>query len=157
MRMIIVFEVIDDWTIVKLSQEERGAEAAVADDQVGPCGDVAATGLEDPSGVGHGILEGAGVIAVGPTGPALRSVLDPPNPLIDPGGEPGDEGASAAKFADKATGDVPELRRVILMNIENMHNNKIKEDKGGSRAGLGGAIAVPALPSDDPRKVARPR
>jgi hypothetical protein len=151
-RVVEELEVIDfrDGRI-EFGQEQRRAEAAVADDQIRPQVRMLPARLIDPVGVPDRVLERPAAIMGCLPGTSLRLVRDLPDAIDLARRCRGDERTRPAQGADQVSRDVPELRREILVDEEDVHLcplPAVREMGGAFLSGSG---------HDTPARSTRPR
>ena len=93
-RPIVIFEIVDQRTVVELAEEEGRSKAAMAHDQVRLQVGGLSAGFIDALGVRHRVLEAPRKIMGLLGGPALRAVLDAAHAVVVPGRLLRDEGAA---------------------------------------------------------------
>ncbi len=120
-RAVVPLAEVDDGAVVEPVEVGGRAEAAVPDHQVGPHLGMGLERLVYRVAVPHEVLEGPRAIVVRRPRPAADFVLEPVHAVERLGLLLRDERAAKALVPDEPPGDMPELRRIVLVDVEDVH------------------------------------
>jgi hypothetical protein len=120
-HVIVILEVINDGTIVKLAKENRRQKAGMTNDQIGFDVRTGAKSFIDGVTMPDGILEGSTAIVRVSGGASLNAVLNPFNAIEMARRLLTNEGTAESLISHQIRGDLAELGGKILVDKEDVH------------------------------------